>query len=85
MRLASSGFRFQHVGKRLGGIGERRGIDRNLTLDQPADRREVALRVDADGMRDDAAVGLDQQCRLAGKRTADALRGCACGQPTPWM
>ena len=68
-------FRFQHRVERLRRIGQRRGVDRDLALDQPAHRGQIALRVDAERIVDDAIFGFKHQRALVRQRPAYLLRG----------
>ena len=60
--------------ERLRRIGQRRGIDRDLALDQPADGGEIALHVDAERIAHDAVLDLEHQRALVRQRPAHLLR-----------
>ena len=75
VRASSSGhaFALQHLRfSGFAGIGELGRIDRDPPLDQPADGRDVALRVDADRIGDVRAVELEQHRRLVRDLAAHA-------------
>src|ERR1700730_15026394 len=72
--------RLEHGSERLAGIGELAGVDRHLALDQPPHHRHVALRIDAQRVREVGAVELEQERGAHVERPAYA-RAWLCNGP----
>ena len=84
-RKLGSRLGLEHLRERLGRIGKLGGLDRDAALDQPADHGDVALRVDADRIGDDAPSSSNSSVALSPIVRRTRSLGCATGQPTPWM